>query len=194
VDTNARVARTVHIARPSNFILIIGSPAPVRSSLGVQGMSAMCNRTNLASHIAGCLALLASACAANPPPCAASAAPPPPPPHHPHCGPPPPWADGHHGPGSGGPHEQHRERGPIGPMARSADPHQGPVPEALEACSGKKRGDECVAKKDGWELHGSCQPGPGDNAEGPLACAPMQPPPPGGQAAAGGAPGPKPKK
>jgi hypothetical protein len=155
----------------------------------------MSNTVNLRASIAGCLALVASACAANPPPCPAAALPPPPPlpPAQPHCGPPPQWARDRGGPEIGWTHEYPPESGPV---ARSAGQSRGPFWEAIEACNGKKSGDECIAKKGEWELRGACRSGPGDNSDGHLACAPTEAhgPLPGGQVVPNIGPGQKPKK
>lgn len=57
-----------------------------------------------------------------------------------------------------------------------------PLPaEVLDACAGKKSGDACVAKKDGWELKGICSFPPDTDAK--FACLPPQPK---GQAPAAG--------
>ena len=48
-----------------------------------------------------------------------------------------------------------------------------PPAEAFEACTGRKSGDACVAKKDGWELKGNCSAPPDTDAK--FACTPPQP-------------------
>jgi len=148
----------------------------------------------------GAAALLA-ACATNPP-CPVAAPPPFPPPPPPHCGHPG-WPEGPgHGMPAGqwppgnmpGPGEQQGgpQGGQFGPAMRpwqggggpSMTPPGAPPPppaEVFEACTGKKSGDACVAKKDGWELKGNCSAPP--DTEAKLACAPPQPK---GQAPAAG--------
>jgi len=122
--------------------------------------------------------MLATACAGGPPPCAV---PPPPPPPPNHCG----CHGGMAGPGD-------RCSPPMPRMERSqadgdtADPMRGgageprmqelgwtqgtPPPEAFAACTGKKPGDECVAKKDDWEMRGLCSVAPMGGPEVNLVC------------------------
>ena len=65
--------------------------------------------------------------------------------------------------------------GESGPMA-------GPPPEAFESCTGKKAGEECVVKREDWEMKGLCATPPGA-AEGRLGCAPKPRGPQGGDPA-----------
>jgi hypothetical protein len=59
-------------------------------------------------------------------------------------------------------------RGMMGPGGRFA----GPLQEMFDACNGKKPGDDCVVKKDDWELKAKCNVPPRMAAEGRLACTP----------------------
>jgi hypothetical protein len=52
--------------------------------------------------------------------------------------------------------------------------HQGPPPEAIDACGGKKSGDGCTMTFGNHSITGSCQTMPDDS----LACRPDHRPPP----------------
>jgi len=75
----------------------------------------------------------------------------------------------------------HPDQGPPGvchaaqPMRGPADAHGGPPPEASEACIGKKAGDDCVIRRDEWEMKGTCTQGPVGGQDSRSACAPSRP-------------------
>ena len=78
-------------------------------------------------------------------------------------------------------------------------PRGGPPPMLLDACNGKKAGDECVVKRGPWEMKSTCSAPGGPEGEARLICLPPPPPAPTPAEAAGPkppapAPAPKPKK
>jgi hypothetical protein len=87
---------------------------------------------------------------------------------------------GHHEHGGMGDHDDDRDEGEGGPPPCHHDgPHGmgpgahfgGPPPEIFDACNGKKAGDECVVKRDEWEMKSICAVPPRGGADR-LACIP----------------------
>jgi hypothetical protein len=115
---------------------------------------------------------------------------------------------GHHEHGGMGDCDHDRDEGEGAPPPCHHDgPHGagpgahfgGPPPEIFEACNGKKAGDECVVKRDDWEMKSVCGAPPHGAADGRLACVPGgrpkgPPPAPAAEGAKPAAPPAKPKK
>ena len=72
--------------------------------------------------------------------------------------------------GPGGPQWGGGPRG--GQWGGPAMPHRSPPPDAFEACSDKKAGDDCVIARGEWEMKGSCSALPEQEDHERLVCAP----------------------